>query len=172
MNEKQQEQQGYINEYNKSIERAESLLAGLLIYNKNIINKTFFEKYFTLKVTEQELEYNKDYKLGEPRKDWKGNILTDFKLSNKDFTWQKGKRIHLYQSHYVDDIESNNKDHIIEKTKETIDNLKRWRDGAIVKRDLYKNFKLEEFKNEYKKLLEKYNGVDINYEIIEQIRFV
>lgn len=172
MENKLKEQEEYIKNYNLAIEQAEKLLAGLLQYDKNIINKTFFEKHFTRLYTENYKDWT-GYKLGEPIKR-DGVIVTEFYLSNPQYSFQKGKRIYLSHNEYIEDIESNQKDYIIEKVKETIAKLCNNRDYCIKRRDNYTNFlkNIGNFKEDYKKLLKKYNAVNINYEIVEEIKFL
>lgn len=150
-----------IKDYNHGIERAFILLEALEDYEKNNINKTFFEKYFTM--------LNED---GTPKKDYKGNIYTSFRFSDSQYSFEQGKKIFLNVHNSIERIEDTSRLAVIEKTKEYIDLLKTWRDSAIVKRDKYKNFDINAFKADYKKLLEKYNAIDINYDVVECIKFI
>lgn len=172
MQKKIEQEELYIKEYNDAIVRGYKLLDALEDYTKDTINKTFFEKYFTSKYTSEWKELPQGVKVGDVRKDWKGKIYTEFSLSDSQFSFQKPFRIFLANSQYIEDIENRNRSHIIEKTKEKIDLLKSWRDNCIVKRDKYKNFKVEEFKKDYKKLVDAYNMQGESHVLCEIVRFV
>lgn len=174
MENKIKEQENYIEKYNKAIERGEMLLAGLETYEKNIINKTFFEKFFMSRYTKQDIINldNSEHKEGDIIKDWKGNPYTDFKLSEPQFDWIKGKRIYLNGDEYIEDILTNKKEEVIKKTKDKLFSLCNWRNDCIKRRDNLKGFDLENFKKAYSKLLSEYNGENISSEVYEKIRFI
>jgi hypothetical protein len=171
MKDKQNEQQRYIDDYNKSIDKAFILLNALEDYDKNTINKTFFEKYFARKYKEGDY-IPKENKVGDIIRDWKGNITTDYNLQNATDTWNKySHRVYLYDQNQVE-VDNRDRQHMIERTKETIQNLKDWRDSAIVKRDFYRDFDLKAFKQDIKSLLEKYGATEYWYYINNQINFL
>ncbi len=161
-----------IADYNEAIKEGERLLGALIEYDKKTINKTFFEKYFTLRHDKESLEWASGKKEGDARTDWKGNIVTDFKLSPPTYSFQKGKQIYLYKSYRIEDIESNQREYIEQKTREAIDQLCKNRDYCITKRDALKNFKLEAFKKDYKKLLAQYNGDSIASDVHKEIDYL
>ena len=107
-----------IKDCKESIEKAENALArakllysGLSTWDKKVVNKTFFEHYFT----------THDEK-GEVRKDWKGKIVTDFRLADMPYSYMHGKRIHLAMYEYVE-VDNADTAHVCERTKSTITSL-------------------------------------------------
>ena len=160
MKDKQQEHQTYIENYNEGIKQGFILLEKLEEYDKKTITKAFFEKYFT--ITGED---------GEVRKSWSGDILTEFKLSKREYSWQKGFYIHLAKNNKVEEIESRERLHIIERVKDTIEKFKTWRDRAIVQRDFFRDFKLEDFKKDLEILKDKYNVGENWYYIYDEVKY-
>lgn len=100
----------------KAISKAESLEKALADYDKAIINKKFFEKYFS--ITEES---------GQPKIGWKGEIYTSFSFSKPTYSFQKGKTIYIDGQYSINDIETNDREELLaivkqwkEKEKESL----------------------------------------------------
>ncbi len=116
----------YKDQYAKVLTRLETLLTALKDYNKDAINKTFFEKYFSMKYDSSYDYIPEGSKIGDIRKDWKGNIYTEFHFSDKRWDWEKYyKRIYLAESEYLE-ASSNKRLDIIKETEQKIDSVKNW----------------------------------------------
>ena len=117
-----------IADYKTMLSKAEELEKALADYDKNIINKTFFEKYFTELFTEEYKTWS-DYKLGEPiiRN---GVKRTTFFFSDKPYKWADySKRIWLFRQEYIE-VKATDKATVRRATAEKIETLKIWLDNA------------------------------------------
>ncbi len=113
--EKKDQLQQQLENYKKILARVQELKTALSSYDKNIINKTFFEKYFTFK------DIN-----GELSKDWKGNLNTSFQFSGKAYNFDRyEKRIFLAFSEYVE-VNATDKTTVIKAVEEKESNILNW----------------------------------------------
>lgn len=102
------EYQEVINRTEEAIARAKLLYSALSTWDKKIVNKSFFEHYFTMHDTD-----------GEIHKDWKGKIVTDFKFIDMPYSHMHGKRIHLGMYEYVE-VDNTDTMHVCERVKKMI----------------------------------------------------
>lgn len=115
-----EEKTAHIKEYNAILDRLETLKIALLDYDKNIINKTFFEKYFT----------RKD-EAGAVVKDWKNRIVTDYKFTDPAYSFQKDVDglIFLAHSEYLE-VSGKDKKTVLEAVNSKIDIVAGWINNA------------------------------------------
>jgi len=128
---------GYIDNYSLAIASCDELLKALNDYQKNIINKTFFEKYFLIKG-----EY-KNY--------------TKYSLSAPQYNFQEGKRIYLGKDKEII-INSNKKLDIIAIIKEEREKFLAWQAQSEQELSGYQEFDEQAFYTDLKKLYTKYNS--------------
>ena len=88
--EKINQYKSYIISTEKQLARASELLSAVQSWDKNKINKTFFEHYFTM--------HNEQ---GEVLKDWKGNTITSFAFSEPAYT-NYIKRVFIAEGEYIE----------------------------------------------------------------------
>jgi hypothetical protein len=157
-------------EYAKGIEAGQKLLTALEDYKGNTINKTFFEKYFSSRYTEEWRELPAGVKIGDIRKDWKGNAYTDFKLSEPRYSFQKGFYMDLAGNNKVEDIESRERKYIIDKVFEKVSLMKEWKGQTDKKIEKYNSFDEVGFLKAYNNLISEYDMQGEEWFLREVIR--
>lgn len=154
------ELQKYSETYTKQLARANELLSALQGYSKQTINKTFFVHYFT--------SHDEN---GEIRKDWKGNIITSFSFSDKQWEWSSYyKRIYLADSEYIE-VNDTSTSEVIRATKEKKELIENWL--ANNKKSIEKLEKLDEQKilAELRAIKDKYDCSEFWYELLDQVKY-
>lgn len=109
------ELKGYIEGYQKTLKRLNELKIALDNYDKENINKTFFVKYFSRKDDDGKVLLN-----------WKGEVSTDFYFSDPSYSFEKGKKIFINNSLYIENIIQKTKTEILGLVNEKIGHVSNW----------------------------------------------
>jgi hypothetical protein len=118
--EKIEETQKYIDNIKEELSILLKLEKSLLGYDKKIIDKRFFEKYFFIP------DEN-----GEPSKRYDGSLFTSLSISKNEYSWGKPYKIHL-KGYASIDLDNREREHILsvclERVKNDKDNIEKIED--------------------------------------------
>lgn len=149
------------NEQRKAVlVRLNKLRMALEEYDKPTINKTFFEKYFTL---------HEDS--GEVSKNWKGEIQTGFRFSDKQYSFDRFyKRIYLAGSEYLE-VQDNTKEGIYNAVKSRIKVLEEWIEDNKKKQKNLRAINETKILKELRLLKDQYKADEIWSELLDEVKY-
>jgi hypothetical protein len=155
---KLKEIEGYLSDYSEKITTLQTLIENLENYNKEIINLTFFKKYYTKHLVFSDYpQGNRDIQtmsISEPRYDWQKH---NYRIAIKDYTELE--------------LQTRNKTEILEKAKQELQNQEEQKKNIEAQQKRVEEAQINSIVEQINNLIKLSHCEDLRADLLSELKY-